>query len=430
MRQLHAAGWRANACILSCAALPRLVYLFLAPRRFEYEHWDMAASVLRYGTLGFDGVPSTRFEPLYPLLVAALRTATGDRVLVAQIVQVAIGSLAAVGLFHLTKSLTGNRRAAFLAAGLFAIYPLSIRHSADGTDITLMATLVIASCWRFVVARTGTESAMAGAMMGLTTLTRTMALPLVPLAALLLLSERRPRAALALAAAALAMFAPYAIRNYALNGAILPTRTGVNLLVSNSEYTQAMVPKYHADLLEEYAESLLVRDGIGSENGLTPALERRQDVALTRYAWADMRRRPIELLSLRAKYAFYFLGPFLIPYQAPGETPAIELEEGGRARVTGYLPRPLWERAVYTASYAPLLALAICALVRRRARHPREAILWCVAGTFVAAHTVFFPATRYRVPMDFVLLYYAAIELDALASRWWPARPHAEPQPI
>ena len=213
-----------------------------------------------------------------------------------------------------------------------------------------MATIVIASCWMFIVAKSATGAAMAGAMMGLAALTRTMALPLVALAALLLLRERRPRAALAFTAAALAVFAPYAIRNYSLNGAILPTRTGVNLLVSNSEYTQAVVPKYHADLLEDYAESLLVRDGIGSERGMTPSLERQQDVALTRHAWADMKRRPIELLSLRPKYAFYFLGPFLIPYQAPGDEAAIQLEPGGRARVTGYLPRPLWERAVYTLS--------------------------------------------------------------------------------
>jgi 4-amino-4-deoxy-L-arabinose transferase-like glycosyltransferase len=426
MRQPDAAGWRTYSFIFSCAALPRLFYLLISPRYFEYEYWEMGASLLRHGTLGFDGAPTTQFEPLYPLFVAALRALTGDRVLVAQAIQVAIGSLAAVCLFHLTESLTGNRRAAFIAAGLFAIYPLSVRHSADGSDITLMATLVIASSWMFIAAKTAAGAAMAGTMIGLAALTRTMALPLVALAALILLRERRPRAALALTAAALAVFAPYAVRNYSLNGAILPTRTGVNLLVSNSEYTQAVVPTHHADLLEGHAESLLVRDGIGSDNGLTPALERQQDVALRRYAWADMSRRPIELLSLRATYAFYFLGPFLIPYQAPGDEPAIELKEGGRVLITGYVPRPLWERAVYTASYTPLLALAVWALVQRRAWHPREAILWSVAATFVVTHSVFFPATRYRVPMDFVLLCYAAIGLDALASRWWPARQHAE----
>ena len=423
MSQVDAAGWRANAIVFSCAALPRLFYLLVAPPRFQNEYWDMAASVLHNGTLGFDGVPTTRFEPLYPLLVAALRLLTGDRVLVAQALQVAIGSIAAVCLFHLTESLTGNRRAAFLAAGLFAIYPLSIRHSADGTDVTLMATLVIASCWMFVVAETPAQAAIAGAVLGLATLTRTMALPLVPLAAFLLFREHRPRAALAFTAAALVVFAPYAIRNYSQNGATLPTRTGVNLFVSNSEYTQALVPTYPADLLEEYAESLLVRDGIGSEHGLTPALERQQDIALTRHAWADMRRRPIELVSLRAKYIFYFLAPFLVPGQSP-EAPAAKLEAGGRVRVTGFVPRPVWERAVYTLSYGAVLALAIFALVRgirHRTRHLREAILWCVAGTFVAAHSVFFPATRYRLPMDFVLLYYAAVELDARRRRWWSA---------
>jgi hypothetical protein len=430
MRQVHKLGWRGNAIIFSCAALPRVFYLAVAPPRFEHEYWDMAASVLHDGTLGFDGVPTTRFEPLYPFLVAALRALTGDRAPVAQVIQVAIGSIAAVCLFHLTESLTGSRPTAFFAAGLFAFYPLSIRHSADGTDVTLMATLVIASCWTFVVAEAPAQAAMSGGVLGLATLTRTMALPLVPLAALLLLRERRPRDALAFTAAALAVFAPYAIRNYSQNGAMLPTRTGVNLLVSNSEYTQALVPTYHADLLEEYAESLLVRDGIGSEGGLTPSLERQQDIALTRHAWADMRRRPLQLFSLRAKYVFYFLAPFLVPGQSPGEAPAAKLEAGGRVRVTGFVPRPLWERAVYTLSYGLVLALAICALFRRRARQPREAILWCVAGTFVATHSVFFPATRYRLPMDFVLLYYAAVELDTRTRRWWPTCQHAEPQAV
>ena len=183
----------------------------------------MAASLLRDGTLGFDGVPTTRFEPLYPIFVAALRALTGDRVLVAQMIQVAIGSLAAVCLFHLTDVADGQPARGVFAAGLFAVYPLAIRHSADGTDITLMATPVLASpagcsSWR----RPAAQAAIAGALMGLATLTRTMALPLVVLAALLLLRERRPRAALAFTAAALAVFAPYAIRNYSLNGAMLP----------------------------------------------------------------------------------------------------------------------------------------------------------------------------------------------------------------
>src|SRR5688572_19443828 len=147
-------GFRGDALLFLCAATPRLIYLFLAPQRFLYEYWDLAGNVLRHGTLGFDGVPTTRFEPLYTLFVAALRAATGDEVRVAQVIQIAIGSIAAVCLFHLTEALTANRRAACFAAALFAVYPLSIRHAADGTDVTLMATLLVAGCWLFVGAET------------------------------------------------------------------------------------------------------------------------------------------------------------------------------------------------------------------------------------------------------------------------------------
>src|SRR5688572_32323993 len=143
---------RTDALVFLGAAVPRLLYLLVAPRPFLYEHWDLAGSLLHDGTLGFDGVPTTRFEPLYPMLIAALRLATRDHVAVAQAVQVAIGSLGAVCLFRLTEALTASRRTAALAAALFAVYPLSIRHAADGTDVTLMATLVIAACWLFVVA--------------------------------------------------------------------------------------------------------------------------------------------------------------------------------------------------------------------------------------------------------------------------------------
>jgi hypothetical protein len=43
--------------------------------------------------------------------------------------------------------------------------------------------------------------------------------------------------------------------------------------------------------------------------------------------------------------------------------------------------------------------------------------LWSIVVTFAAVHMVYFPAVRYRVPMEFVLLFYGAVGLDALARR-------------
>ena len=91
-------------------------------------------------------------------------------------------------------------------------------------------------------------------------------------------------------------------------------------------------------------------------------------------------------------------------------------------RVTGFIARPLWQRTVYTLSYGGVLALAIIGMFRPRKRPRREAILWAVGATFVATHAVFFPATRYRLPMDFVLIYYAAVELDFRTRQWFAGR--------
>ena len=48
-------------------------------------------------------------------------------------------------------------------------------------------------------------------------------------------------------------------------------------------------------------------------------------------------------------------------------------------------------------------------------RRKRDPVVYCV--TFAVVHTVYFPAVRYRMPMEFVLLVYHAAGLDALARR-------------
>jgi hypothetical protein len=42
--------------------------------------------------------------------------------------------------------------------------------------------------------------------------------------------------------------------------------------------------------------------------------------------------------------------------------------------------------------------------------------------TFTVVHMLYFPAIRYRVPMEFVLLFYCAVGVDALARRRSPTK--------
>ena len=81
-------------------------------------------------------------------------------------------------------------------------------------------------------------------------------------------------------------------------------------------------------------------------------------------------------------------------------------------------PRPRIEVLAYSAFYTPVLLAALIGIyLRRRDLLRRDAVLWCVIGTFAAIHALYFPATRYRAPVEFVLLFYAAAPANELFRR-------------
>jgi hypothetical protein len=240
-----------------------------------------------------------------------------------------------------------------------------------------------------------------------------MAWPRIPAAAAIQWRNLGWRGAAALTLPALVVIAPYAIRNYALNGALVPTRSGINLFISNSEYTAKVVPDYGPDILEDYAMSVVASGGV-IPGPSSPALERKYDALWTRYALEEMRRHPWRTAGLRMRNVLYFFSPRLVPYHEPTAATTIQFGENGTFTVENSPPRPWVDQIVYAISYSPVLALAVAGVWLRRHDTHRDAILWCAIATFVAAHAVYFPATRYRAPVEFVLLFYAAVTLD----RW------------
>ena len=162
--------------------------------------------------------------------------------LLVQVIQCTVAAAGAIFLYRLAASLTGTRRVGLIAGVLYAVYPLLVRHSPDPTDAALMTTLLIAFAAEFVTSTTAAGAVRAGIWLGLAVLTRTMALPIVALAAAVYWWNGARRSAAALTVTALLVIAPYAVRNYALNGAILPTRSGLNLFISNSPYTAHIFP--------------------------------------------------------------------------------------------------------------------------------------------------------------------------------------------
>jgi hypothetical protein len=408
-------GWRVYLLLWGSAAVVRLIYVAVARPEFTIYYWDAANSLLDDGTLSTGGVRTALLEPLYPIFLAALRFGFGDRPLLVQAAQALVASAGVVYLYRLTLTLTGNLRTALAAAALFAVYPLLVRHAVDGTESALLTTLLIGFAYQFIAVRSVGGAAAAGVWLGLAIVTRAVVLPLLILAPLLLaLTNTRPKTAFALAGAALLVAAPAGIRNHSLNGSILPVRMGLNLFKSNCEYASGIVAEYGADMLLAYAESRLDAQGL-LHLPETPELEQRQDAAYRAMAVAEVRRHPIDTLRLKVRNVLDFFSPVLVPRRISTAATTLELGEDGQSVVTQTVNRPLADRLAYTISYSVVLVLAGFGIHARRRRVSDDAILWCILLTFTLVYAVFSPATRYRVPVEFVLLFFAATGVAALA---------------
>ena len=404
---VFAADQRIELRIWIFAAAVRLLYLAAARPPFSLYNWEAASNLLLDGTLSLDRVKTAALEPLYPLFLATGQLLVGPRPLLVQAVQALVASAGAVYLYKLGSALTLNKRVGIAAATLFAVYPLLVRHSIDGTESALLTTLLIAFAYQFVTMHTTMDAAAVGGWLGLAILTRTVALPLL-LVAPMAAAAQSGRRAIAMAGVAVLLLMPSAIRNYTLNGAIVPARAGVNLFIANSEYAPGVIADYGPDILLPYAESRIA-DVVPPEVTWTPEIEQRQDAAFRRLALAEIRQRPLDTLRLKIRNVFTFFSPVLTPHREITAATEIRLGEEGRSIVVDSIARPLSYRVIYTVSYSAVIALAVVGVYKRRHDLATDAILWWIVLTFAAVHAVLFPAPRYRVPVDFVFLFYAAV---------------------
>ena len=399
-----------SIALFALAFAPRVIYVALVRSPFDNYNWLLAGSLLSDGSLSIDGVKTTAFEPLYPLFIAASRAIVGDRWWAVQVIQCAVGALGAPLLFRLTESLTGRWRAAVIAAALYAAYPLFVRYGGNISDATLMTVLILGFADAFTKAGTVRGAAGAGIWLGLTVLTRAMTLPLLPIGAALLWRKRHARSAAAFVAAAIVVVAPFALRNYRLNGWALPTRSGLNLFLSNCKYTATIQPDYGPDILEAYAfEALGTRLPPGNPS---PVRERAEDKAYTRLAVEQMIADPAGMLRLKLLNVWYFFSPTLVPLRDPNTDAVLHVDDQIHATIEGGRPRPIVDRLAYTASYIPVVMLAIAGIWMRRRAFDRDAVVWAIVSTFVLVHVIYFPTTRYRIPIEFVLLFYSAVAVD------------------
>jgi 4-amino-4-deoxy-L-arabinose transferase-like glycosyltransferase len=399
--------------LFALAAAARAVYLFIYQPSLESYYLVLGDSLASAGVLGFGGVSSAAFEPVYPLFLAAARLMFGDRIVLIQLLQVVVSAAGAVLLYSVTRTFTSSAQAATIAGALFAVHPLLVKQASAASDLPITTTLLAAFALAFVRIRNLRGAALSGLILGITVLTRSMVVPVVALAAGILLVRGQGRHAVALALTAAAVIAPMVARSYMLSGSLIPTRSGVALYVGNSPHSASLLPTYDLDLLEREAYERFIRahPDVDPDH---PEFDAEFDAFLTRQAFAHMSERPWATLRQKMLNVAYLLSPRISPYETFDVTTRVRIEGNTVVGVEGSVPRHWLEIAAYAVTSTVLLVGCVAGVYLRRRELRRDAILWAIFGTFMIVNAMYLPATRYTGPMLLLLIFYSAVAIARL----------------
>ena len=311
--------------------------------------------------------------PLYPFFIAGLYGLTGGLAAV-QWVQVALSALLVPAVGRVGARAYGNR-AGLVAAGITAVFPELVWFAAHFWSETLMLFLL---WWAFERLLEGDAAgraapvALAGALWGLTVLTRETVLYFAPLAALWLAwRATRPggrRRAATFLAAVLVTVAPWTWRNWRVFHTFIPVSTsaGLNLWQGNAHLTRE-------EVYEEY-ESV--------------------DGRISQYRYAT--RRGIEAVLARQPWWIFEKVVSEMPRFWGDSQVLIHL----RRRAYGERP-PAFTWAVAAVAVLPyvaalgLFALGLACLSMDR----RRALIVGFVGYYVLLHVVAYGFPRYRLPI-------------------------------
>ena len=395
---------------MAAAALPRLAVLAFEREQILEEFVEksdrFAQTLVASGTFGFlPDVPSAYTQPLYALFLAGLYWPFGHAWLAVGLAQ----TLVAVATALLVLEIGRRLRSTWIgvaAALLATLHPYVVWHDVhvnreilDGFLLALLTLLALVAFERRSIGLAAATGALAGlAILGNA---RLVLLPL-PLAAYVAWQARPAGRALLLAGAtvvaALAVVAPWLIRNQVSVGCAAITTDARALWKANNPATYAVL-----------ARGQWI-DDVPDLSGVPPWPERAADIS------PEAARAVDECAQMR----FYRAEVVDFWREHPGEkarlsaqavrmlwSPTFSVEDddearGGLAETGRQIVEPLYALALYG------LALAGCFFVPRRFL----ALALLLLGYNTLAAMAFAGTVRYRAPFDFLLAVLAAFALE------------------
>lgn len=413
-RPARRAGWRPAVpvlVVLAVAAAARLALILATPdlplRDDPADYHRLAASVARgegFGdtVLAAGGGPTAFRPPLYPFLLGVVYRVGGVDVGTARLVQAGLG-VAAVGLLGALAARLAGRRVALVTMALAAVYPPLLLAGGSLLSESVSLPLELGALLAALAHRRSRRGwwwpVLAGALVGLGVLARpNHAVLLVPVA--LLVAGPRPRRwapAAAAVVAAVAVVAPWTVRNAVVFGRFVPVSdldgyvaAGVYNPVSAgfTAHPAAFVPPVAVpDYAPLFADPALDEVAVGEE--------------LRRRAVEYARDHPGYVLKVAAfnTMRLFDLGGWSFTRIA--------------ARSLGYGPRLA---DVEVVSFLVVAGLAVVGLADRRARRVPGA-LWWTPVLFVVTTVPLLGTFRYRLPIEPFVLLAAALGATGLFSR-------------
>jgi 4-amino-4-deoxy-L-arabinose transferase-like glycosyltransferase len=393
--------------VILAAGLRILVTNFIGDSRVQwnYEYEEIAQNLLTRGEYAYSfynlapSLPTSFIPPIYPFFLAFARSLTtaGDSIL--KVLQIVVSCMTLISFYALGTELGASNRQILLATFLFAIYPPFAAYTANISTVTLETFFVITAI--YLVLRTVKKESIlsaigAGFMIALASLTRSNWLMLLPLAVLWMIWYLRKAFAthlelvIAMLLATIVAITPWIIYNRATHHAWVFTSTngGLNFWIGNN----ALASGEYIFPTEINRETVLAAAKL-------PEVDR--DHYFYSLGFAFIREAPTDFLSLFGRKFIYYL--FFRPNI--GSTYQGANLEIGLARY------------VFIISWISLLPFAFIGLFNLRERHREHTWLIITFISQAIISSLYFVGTRFRTPIDGIVIIWASIGLFALANR-------------
>jgi 4-amino-4-deoxy-L-arabinose transferase-like glycosyltransferase len=426
---------RAVAFVLLLAFAARIAWILAVdvdPRRdfhFDMTFYEIAALRLADGALlrDFDGTPTAKWSPGYPLLLGSVYFLFGDNLLAGKALNALLATLTC-GFVYLLGARLFRPRVGLLAAAILAVLPGDVFYSALLLSETAFATVFTGALLLFVALEERRPDRVFprwfgfGAVVGAAILVRGTAALFLGVPFLIWWTSRSFGAALRRGSVAalglLAVVAPWTIRNYAAMGAFVPVSTqqvGMAMTFAHSEvadggYSQRLAA-FRNELVRPFADLPKPEREIAEWH-----FETRR--ALT-YAW----QHPLRELALVPRRLYHLYAhdhaalPWLTPKPEPGEKKPPVFGPRADRVLSG----------VADVAFFGVLALALAGVRRSCSRRRPAALVLPLSVAYVSLlHGVLFAGDpRFHAPLLPVLSILAASAL----LRANLARPRAEAAP-